>query len=510
MASSDNPSGAAGVDGTPAGARGRAVRPILTGRGAAIRIAGVCAALALSAAVLSGEERIAPKKLKPGVTCTAPACHTKRTVRAVVHKPVAKITCDACHDQDDETLHEFELIDQGSELCYGCHKDETKGKKHVHEPLTDKKKPCLSCHKPHSTATPHLLRAETTSGQCLSCHDEFATGELYHKSRAAKGCIGCHSPHASDFDKLLLAAPRDMCFTCHDDVKEDMAEAKSVHGPLVAGCVGCHDPHRPLTGMGLKKQGAGLCLSCHEHFKSQAVVMSKRHPKLLENNGCRRCHSPHFSARKYQLTKSPQKLCLGCHSKPFKDRAGRELRDVKAQIAEATEVHGPLVTQDCGKCHQPHGNDRFSFLRRSYPGTFYSVYTPQTYALCFGCHDSELAADKHTPMATNFRNGSRNLHYIHVNKPGKGRTCRACHANHGTNNSHMLADSISFGTWKIPVGFKATTNGGTCVTGCHRQMGYDRQVALELTPTTGPASMPAVPAGGKQATTAPASWVAKQ
>lgn len=451
-------------------------------------------------------------------------CHAKQIVGPVVHQPVAKQKCDACHDQEEETLHKFEFIDEGAELCYACHKSVTKKRKFTHKPLKDKdkKKQCLRCHSPHSTKAKKLIKAKSRTAQCYECHKKMVNDKLYHKAMVVKSskvkkskdgksivikstdvktCTGCHNPHASDSAKFLHAAPLKLCLGCHDKVKTGAEAAKYVHSPLVAGCIACHDPHKPETGKGLKKRGASLCMSCHEHFNPQVSFMSKYHPRLLDENGCHRCHSPHFSSRKFHLIKPPRTLCLNCHTKDIKTRSGRKIIGVKPELAKEMRLHGPLATEDCGKCHQPHGNDKFSFLRKSYPRTFYSPYKPEIYALCFGCHNKSLAANSRTPTATKFRNGNVNLHYIHVNKPDKGRTCRACHANHATRNPHMLTDSTSFGTWSIPIKYKESKNGGTCVSGCHWSMSYDRENPVKLRPTTKPASQPA----DKRATSKPHS-----
>ena len=472
-----------------------------------IRFASVCAGLILfvSVAPLPGQERRAPKELDPEASCVTKECHSKQAAGAVVHEPVAEKTCDSCHDQEDETLHVFELVDEGSALCYGCHKSVTKKKKFTHAPLKDKKKPCLRCHDAHSTASKHLIKAKTATDQCLECHTDLAKGPRYHKSGDVKECGSCHTPHASNVGKLLRTAPPELCFSCHKDIKQGAASARYMHGPLAVGCNPCHDSHRPVTGVGgLKKGGAGLCVACHEHFEPTVSAMSKHHSKLLTENDCRRCHNPHFSDRKFFLIKPARQLCLDCHRAELKTKSGRKIKAMEP-LAKETNLHAPLAKDGCGGCHQPHGNEQFGFLRKSYPGTFYSSYKPETYALCFDCHKPSLAADSRTATATKFRNGNLNLHYLHVNKPGKGRTCRACHAAHGTQNTHMLTDSVSFGSWEIPIGYKETKNGGTCESGCHLQMSYDREKPIKQGTTKKLIPVPSASKGaaGKKAQRSP-------
>ncbi len=62
-------------------------------------------------------------------------------------------------------------------------------------------------------------------------------------------------------------------------------------------------------------------------------------------------------------------------------------------------------------------------LVRVYSGTLYAPFSKNQYALCFGCHDQSLATQERTTIVTKFRNGETNLHFVHVNRDRKGRTC---------------------------------------------------------------------------------------
>ena len=56
-----------------------------------------------------------------------------------------------------------------------------------------------------------------------------------------------------------------------------------------------------------------------------------------------------------------------------------------------------------------------------------------------------------TKGATGFRNGTQNLHAVHVNDKVKGRTCRACHAPHGADLPHLIRASVPFGPSRLAV-----------------------------------------------------------
>ena len=153
-------------------------------------------------------------------------------------------------------------------------------------------------------------------------------------------------------------------------------------------------------------------------------------------------------------------------------------KSVKKQLAQATVVHAP-VAHGCQECHRRHASPHANLLTGAYPGSFYAPFEEAAYQLCFECHAKELFTKPESSL-TSFRNGTTNLHYVHVHQSEKGRTCRACHESHGSTSPKLVRDEVSFGPggWKLPVAWKPTSTGGTCATGCHRALSYDRNVAV--------------------------------
>jgi hypothetical protein len=90
-----------------------------------------------------------------------------------------------------------------------------------------------------------------------------------------------------------------------------------------------------------------------------------------------------------------------------------------------------------------------------------------------------VVLDKRTTSLTNFRNGDRNLHFLHVNRE-KGRTCLACHEVHAGSQERKIRVSTPFGEWKIPIKFSMTSTGGTCAASCHVEKKYDRKRPFKL------------------------------
>ena len=88
---------------------------------------------------------------------------------------------------------------------------------------------------------------------------------------------------------------------------------------------------------------------------------------------------------------------------------------------------------------------------------------------------------------TDFRNGEDNLHYLHVKDDTRGRTCRACHATHASDLPKNIRETVPYGMWELPIGFKKTDTGGSCSPGCHLPKSYDRKDPVDNAPSDLPA-----------------------
>ncbi len=456
-----------------------------------LTLAVVWISLCFSNSVLFAQQRRAPQKLEPGSSCLAEQCHASLRSGPVVHGPLAEgdESCELCHEAEGDR-HAFSLTSTGAELCYNCHESVT-DKKIIHAPLKDDESSCTNCHNPHSSANEKLLNTKTINELCLGCHKEVAEGGMYHDAEKIEGCTDCHQAHSSDRASFLSAKSPELCYTCHGELKDSITQAAMVHGPVSMGCDNCHHAHQKLAGKGLAKAVPEMCVDCHEDFKPMVAQMSSRHHLLVEGKKCAHCHDPHASKGEQLLLDNTQSLCLSCHVKDVKTADGRVIANVKEILDKGVHPHGFGETLDCVACHQPHANEQFRFLRGPYPKKFYSPYSKEIYGLCFTCHDESLAAEAQTDEATEFRSGSTNLHYLHVNKKKKGRTCRACHAWHVSKNAQLLREFVLFAKWqtdrgkwkewRIPIKFKASENGGACGPGCHRGKAYDRLKSVSYT-----------------------------
>ncbi len=447
--------------------------------------------VALTLSVIFGGQtprRIPPPDYKG--KCADAGCHEALVKRPVVHDPLVEEACDQCHQSADAAEHRFKLAAEGAALCTECHDPFTA--RVQHDPVAGGA--CTTCHDPHGGTSKQLLSHPSESELCESCHDDVTEGlRRLHGPVAAGTCVVCHDPHAAEQADLLRGPIRELCFKCHRGTESTFTDKAHVHAPAMDACTGCHRPHGSDEGMMLVAAPPALCLSCHDDIAEQAAKATVQHSAVAGGSACPNCHESHASEVKFLLKQDPLNVCLSCHDRPL-DGKGGPLRDFKKLLADGPHRHGPLSDGDCATCHREvHGGRHFRLLSGNYPATLYSPFAESEYALCFDCHEAEAFREPETERATAFRNGSQNLHYLHVNRKEKGRTCRTCHEVHAGKSPKHMAESVPFGEWQIPIGFAPTPSGGLCQPGCHRPYGYDRE-----SPVVNGPSAASPPAAGQQ------------
>ena len=168
-----------------------------------------------------------------------------------------------------------------------------------------------------------------------------------------------------------------------------------------------------------------------------------------------------------QLKLSTKQICYSCH------------KDIGSRVLASKSLNGPVQQDDCYACHDTHGSDYTKILKKYFPPEFYIEYKTENYAICWDCHNKDMALTEVTTTLTGFRNAGRNLHYFHVNQK-KGRSCKACHEMHAGDQDKHVREKVPFGSggWQLPVKFTKLPTGGHCVVGCHRELSYDRESAV--------------------------------
>ena len=304
--------------------------------------------------------------------------------------------------------------------------------------------------------------------QVFWSHAPFEMGE----------CGICHVGNDPAAPGALNAEVNDLCLGCHEIFADMLAEYANVHSPVEMSCTNCHNPHNSRREKLLNVDTVELCNGCHEDIVSVATNSPVRHDPVTNGRACLTCHDVHASNVEAMLTGLPFDLCIECHSTDeMTDDSGRPMTNLKSLLAESHMHHGPVGNKDCSACHATHGGQNFRMLVSDYPAKFYAAYDKDNYELCFGCHETDVFDSADNAKLTGFRDGDRNLHYLHVNKTRRGRTCRACHEVHAAPQTHMIRDGVPYGAsnWELKINYTGTENGGSCAKTCHQTKPYSRR-----------------------------------
>ena len=184
------------------------------------------------------------------------------------------------------------------------------------------------------------------------------------------------------------------------------------------------------------------------------------HPPY-EAGVCTACHDPHTASGDGALKLPAKELCYGCH------------KEVGSRVLASRHLHEPVEKDECEGCHDSHGSNYPHLLRRYFPDEYYLEFDVENYALCWQCHNRDTVLEEQTETLTAFRNGTRNLHLVHVNRK-KGRSCKSCHQPHSADQKKLAPYSRPGVGWKLPVQLTLTDTGGNCVVGCHWEQSYNR------------------------------------
>jgi predicted CXXCH cytochrome family protein len=355
-----------------------------------------------------------------------------------------ELECTACHDPHNNELGNFlRITDREGVLCTTCHEMEgwrhsahgrsartvpvtvTNGEQLPYRSLADNA--CRSCHLAHSAPhREHLLYARA-SELCITCHDGVSAPSVL-------GALNQRSGHRVNrlhevrepVNRRVQAADDVECTDCHNP---HAAAPDLLTGPLQTTQIGPFIPPPmqdvpgvSLTGVPVERATFyyEVCFRCHG---DRAVFVRDRIIRQRDELGDVRREFLPTTASAHPVTFPIQQLgnvpsllpevrtrrfisCQDCHDNPdARDNGG-------------TEINGP------------HGS-RFNFiLAARYETADFTLESPQTYALCYGCHDrTSILGDESFPL--------HRQHVVRDRVP-----CSACHAPHGVTGSPTQHDHL--------------------------------------------------------------------
>ena len=287
-------------------------------------------------------------------------------------------------------------------------------------------------------------------------------------------CLACHEDHASTEPQLLRPGGDEVCLKCHTFESKTTDTAQAGHGTDGRACLDCHAPHESrIRGLLRDEKTLLECADCHKDFLEKAGKLPYRHQHFELQTACGDCHYAHRNAGHKFLRDNVTGTCLTCHDLPIRE-GDRTLEDVARELRTLPVRHAAISQGGCPACHTPHGSTQPSLLLAGYPEGRYETYRRDDYALCWRCHNPNLVEGIDGRGVTDFRNGDKNLHRVHVVELKNGRACHLCHEAHASSQAHLMRQHVRFGQWDAPLVWTERPDGGGCATPCHRDRFYLR------------------------------------
>ena len=132
---------------------------------------------------------------------------------------VNNVSCVACHSAHHASESQYLLAQRQPELCFSCH---TEAKQDFSRPFRHRVEQglvqCTDCHNQHGGFLSKQLRSTAAQDQvCFKCHaDKAGPFSFEHQPVKTEGCQSCHAPHGSTNPRLLKRASVNLlCMECH-------------------------------------------------------------------------------------------------------------------------------------------------------------------------------------------------------------------------------------------------------------------------------------------------------
>lgn len=205
-----------------------------------------------------------PGKMKPDeVSSTCQMCHSQMNEHAMwrgsKHES-AGLSCISCHSShatkaaaNPNQLFASMFVETKllkgrteAETCYQCHGDMRKAQfqRSTHLFRNEDREvrvSCSSCHEPHGSIGPKMMRTASVSETCYTCHAEKRGPFLWEHSPTRESCATCHKPHGSNNTNLLIARAPMLCQQCHIQGRHQTIPSRPNSGFVMnRACLDCH------------------------------------------------------------------------------------------------------------------------------------------------------------------------------------------------------------------------------------------------------------------------------
>jgi DmsE family decaheme c-type cytochrome len=160
------------------------------------------------------------------------------------------VSCQDCHSSHSPKQAEFLLKDKEPEGCYQCHADQKASfARPFHHKVPEGGMKCSDCHNQHGSFQQKQFRG-WVGGEvgCVKCHADKAGPFVYeHAPVKVEGCQSCHTPHGSTNPRMLKRNEvKLLCLECHSNtpgIPDTDGSIQVPHNLSLAryqNCTACH------------------------------------------------------------------------------------------------------------------------------------------------------------------------------------------------------------------------------------------------------------------------------
>ena len=202
----------------------------------------------------------------------------------------ASQTCTQCHAQVKEhALWRGSKHESAGLSCLSCHSAH-----HAQASRANETRFVAAFAEPRTEAK--LLKAKTVADTCFQCHSDIRKSQYQRSThlfrnedgKHALNCSSCHEPHGSIGPKMMrTASVNETCYQCH---AEKRGPFLLEHAPAREDCGTCHKAHGSNNLALLQARANVLCQQCHIQGRHQTVAAQPNTAWVL-NRSCLNCHA---------------------------------------------------------------------------------------------------------------------------------------------------------------------------------------------------------------------------
>jgi predicted CXXCH cytochrome family protein len=192
------------------------------------------------------------------VGCTD--CHTAHPSGHGDLNPGSMTLIAKASEQRPNDAQQHMLKQSEPQLCLSCHSEaKSQFQKPNHHKVLEGVMKCSDCHNAHGGFEQKQTKLAVGADQaCIKCHSNKQGPFVYeHAPSKLEGCTTCHIPHGSSNPRMLKRATvRQLCMECHTGITDELTETAttpSFHNQALVRYQQCTVCHSSIHGSNSSK-----------------------------------------------------------------------------------------------------------------------------------------------------------------------------------------------------------------------------------------------------------------